>query len=380
MSQIRADNLNRVLTDPAWRASIPAWNSADLRASPNRLGTRNVSVDHVLDQERADRGHDHEDDFDQKLRFKGIEAERELWLTILPKIESNRRVVGRFNDCGSGCSVFIDPDTQRYVLRSHTCHLRFCPVCRRRIQKATIERLTASLGTIKRHTWQFITLTLRHTDRPLPEQLATLRKAFRNLRQQELWRTSVDRGFAILEVAYNSKKDEWHPHIHVLAHTEYIDWGLLRKAWKHVTAGSDNIDAAFINTAKSAATYVAKYLGKPPPTIFLERLGRATEYYQATRRSKFLITFGRHPERPQQLPLPISSTLEALGTLMNLWIASRSGDPTASKHLDRLKLQLAAETSYYARTLPGPPDPEHRPRPPPDAYRTVTSTEESPPF
>jgi hypothetical protein len=334
----------------------------------------------VLSQERADRRHDHEDTWEQKLRFKGVEAERELWLTILPKIEYNKHVLDRFNDCGSGCSVFFDPDAKRYVLRSHTCKLRFCPVCRRRIQRATIKRLTDGLGVLKRHTWQFITLTLRHTDRPLPEQLATLRKAFRNLRQQTLWRTSVDRGFAILEVAYNTKKDEWHPHIHVLAHTGFIDWGLLRKAWKHVTSGSDNIDAAFINTAKSAATYVAKYLGKPPPTIFLERVKRADEYYQATRRSKFLITFGTHPERPEQLPLPISPTLEALGSLTDLWIHAREGDPEARRHLDRLKLQLATETSYYTHVLPGTNDPEHRPRPPPDAYRTVTSTEESPPF
>jgi hypothetical protein len=334
----------------------------------------------VLDQERTNRGHDHEDDFDQKLRFKGVEAERELWLTILPKIEDNRRVLNRFNECGSGCSVFLDPEAQRYILRSHTCKLRFCPVCRRRIQRATIERLTTSLGTIRRHTWQFITLTLRHTDRPLPEQLATLRHAFRNLRQQTLWKESVDRGFAILEVAYNVKKDEWHPHIHVLAHTGFIDWGLLRKAWKHVTSGSDNIDAAFINTAKSAATYVAKYLGKPPPTIFLDRINRAAEYYRATRKAKFLITFGQHPKRPEQLPLPLSRTLEALGSLTDLWIASRNGDVEASKHLDRLKLQLQTETSYFTRTLPGPTAPENRPQPPPDMYRTVTSTEESPPF
>lgn len=380
MTQLRHDNLNRVLNDPRWRASIPAWNSFEVQASLNRLGTRNVSVDRVMKIEREARGHDHEDSYDQRLRFKGVESERDLWLTLLPKIEDNLRILSRFNGCGADTSVFYDPEADRYVLRSHTCKLRFCPVCRRRLQRGLVKRLTTSIGRVKRHTWQFITLTLRHTDRPLDMQLATLRKAFRNLRQQKLWKLNVDRGFAMLEVTYNAKKDEWHPHIHVLAHTGYIDWSLLRKAWKHVTGGSDNIDAGFINSAASAATYVAKYLGKPPPAVFLERIHRAYEYYQAIRRSKFLITFGRHPKRPEQLPLPISPVLEALGSLFDLHLASLDGDARASRHLDHLKLQLANETEYYTRRLPGREPPEHRERPPPDAYRIVQSTEEPPPF
>ena len=380
MSQTRIDNLERILIDPAYRASLPIWNNHEIRIRPNRLGTRNVAVEAVLKAERDRRGTDCEQAYDQQLRFKGVESERNLWLRLLPKIESTPKIISRFNDCGSGCSVFLDPETGRYILRSHTCHLRFCPVCRRRLQRAVIERITTSLGSIKRHTWQFITLTLRHTDNTLESQLAILRKAFRNLRQQKLWKSSVTHGFAILEITYSTKKDEWHPHIHVLAHTGFIDWSALRKAWKHVTSGSDNIDCGFINSAKSAASYVAKYLGKPPPLSFLERVHRAREYYAATARSKFLIPFGTHPKRPQQLPLPISPVLQALGRLEDLWIAARNGEPEASKHLDRIKLQLANESSWYQRTLNPPSATDAGPRSPPDVYRTIDSTEESPPF
>ena len=380
MSQTRADDLIEAPHEPRY---IP-WKNGKPPPPPsvplNSLGPWNVSVDRVREIEREARGHDHEDDFEQRFRFLGVEAERHLWLSILPTIEPKLTIRGRFDDCGTRCSVYLDTETNRYVLKPQTCKLRFCPVCRRRIQRAVVKRLTEALGEIKRHTWQFITLTIRHTDRPLADQLTALRSDFRKLRQHKLWKEAVTHGFAIIEITYNETTDQWHPHIHVLARTGFIDWSLLRKAWKHVTSGSDNIDCGFIQSSRSAATYVAKYLGKPPPLIFLERLHRAAEYYNATKRAKFLIPFGVHPKRQKQLPLEHPQHLLYLGSLSNIRIDALKGNPEAHAHLKRLHAQNHADVAFYLQHLSVPTDPATAPRPPPNVYRLIEATEETPPF
>lgn len=380
MSQATADNLTSPPKTPTPIDQIPGTPREAWNARLNSLGPRNVSVERVLANERADRGHDHEDDFEQRFRFLGVEAERDLWLSILPTLEPKLSIRNRFDDCGTRCSVYLDTETNRYVLKPQTCKLRFCPVCRRRIQRAVVKRLSEALGEIKRHTWQFITLTIRHTDRPLADQLSDLRSDFRKLRQHKLWKEAVSHGFAIIEITYNEEADQWHPHIHVLAHTGFIDWGMLRQAWKHVTSGSDNIDCGFIQSSRSAATYVAKYLGKPPPLIFLERLHRAAEYYNATKRAKFLIPFGVHPKRPEQLKLEHPQHLLFLGSLHQIHLDARNGNSEAHAHLKRLNAQNHADTAFYLQHLSVPTDPTTTPRPPPDAYRTIEATEGTPPF
>lgn len=380
MSSARIDNPIQPSETPTTVPTLPGMTREAWSARLNSLGTRSVSVDRVAQIERAERGHDHEDDYEQDFRFLGVEDERDLWLSILPTLESNQKIRERFDDCGTRCSVYLDTDTSRYVFKPQTCKLRFCPVCRRRIQRAVVKRLSDALGAIKRHSWQFITLTIRHTDRPLRDQLNALRHDFRKLRQHKLWRQNVSHGFAIIEITYNEAADQWHPHIHVLAHTQFIDWSLLRKAWKHVTGGSDNIDCGFIKSSKSAATYVAKYLGKPPPLVFRERIHRAGEYYDATKRAKFLIPFGRHPKREKQLPLEHPRHLIYLGSLWSIRIDADKGNHEANEHLKALTEQNHADAAFYLRHLTVPTDPTSSPRPPPDTYWTVDATEESPPF
>lgn len=151
--------------------------------------------------------------------------------------------------------------------------------------------------------WQFQTFTLKHSARPLPDQLDRLVRSFRKLRQRKLWREHVVTGYATIEVTFHPAgsyspngrqrlSDEWHPHLHVVARTDFIPWGPLRKAWLQVTGDSDNVDCEQCESASHAATYVAKYIGKPPDLALTGNMQRAAEYYESLQGRRLLMPFG----------------------------------------------------------------------------------------
>lgn len=253
---------------------------------------------------------------EQILRFQGCQAERQFWLDVLPEIEPDGRRVTRFQQCGGFAWVAEDPETGRLFFQAETCKLRICPVCRRRIQAKAAARVLDFMQQRPDEKWQFHTFTLKHSTAPLHQQLDRLINSFRKLRQRKLWRSHVVTGYAVIEVKFHPAGtyspndrlrtyDEWHPHLHVVARTDFIPWGPLRKAWHEVTGDSDNIDCEPCESASHAAHYVAKYIGKPANLALTGNTKRAAEYYHGLQSRRLLMPFGdTNLHRPPPPPPP----------------------------------------------------------------------------
>ncbi len=266
----------------------------------------------------------HHDQPEQLLRFQGVHGERQFWLNLLPRIEPDGRRVTRFQQCGGYAWVAEDAETGRLFLQPETCKLRICPVCRRRTQAKASARVLDFMNQHPDQKWQFQTYTLRHSTEPLPAQLDRLVKSFRKLRQRKLWRNHVITGYAVTEVTFHPAGtysptgrlrtyDEWHPHLHVVARTDFIPWGPLREAWLQVTGDSDGIDCEKCESSTHAAHYVSKYLGKPPDEALHNNPRRATEYYWSLQSRRLLMPFGDTAKhQPPPPPPPHRSTRVAL--------------------------------------------------------------------
>jgi hypothetical protein len=336
-----ARKAERVLSDPAFRAQQDVqWWHHDLQAirkvekcrdTNSRLDPRKITVEVP-----------HSDDYDQRFRFRRWPLERRFWLDHLPLVESSEVRIERWEQCGKRAALWLDSANDRYVLRSDTCKLRICPACRRRYQFAAIARIRDLLQDMKPRTWQFITLTVRHTKAPLAQQADFLKASFRRLRQRTVWKQSVAHGYAVLEIAYNTHKDEWHPHLHVLARCRYVDWRDLRKAWIAVTDGSSVIDCGYVRNQGSACDYVAKYLAKPPSLLDLPTPQRIAEYYAAIQNARFLMPFGRPPKPPQRPCLDTPAPLKFIGRLTQLHELARDGNTEAAQVLRKLVHRDAA--------------------------------------
>lgn len=299
-----------MVTAPPETPTLPA---ALVREVCSRLDPRTSSVEsphwspdhqqlHLLDtgpQEPTV----HHDQPEQLIRFQGLAEERQLWLDLLPTIEDNTSRVDRFRHCGAFASVRMDNETGHPYLDANTCKLRVCPACRKVLQYKTLARVLDFLYHHPADNWQFHTYTLRHSESPLTEQLDRLVHCFRLLRHRRLWKQRCGAGYAVIEITYhpagswspNGRQrttDEWHPHLHVLVQTTWLDWSLLHQDWREITTDSTQLDCANVTNLSHAARYVAKYLGKPPTLDFANDHHRATEYYHAINHRRLLMPFG----------------------------------------------------------------------------------------
>lgn len=136
-----------------------------------------------------------------------------------------------------------------------------------------------------------VTLTLRHSDTPLRDQIKRLTVCFNNLKRREWWKSRVKGGVMFTELKIG-RDDKWHVHCHIIAESDYLPNHELSHEWHAVTGDSPVVDVREIQNAESAAGYVAKYGSKPcdPSVIYSpERLKTAIEALKGVR---LATTFG----------------------------------------------------------------------------------------
>jgi hypothetical protein len=258
------------------------------------------------------------------------------------------------------------PDTGVFSIHSNGCNLRLCPRCCQRLQRRIFDRVKDLLTPCVANEWQMITLTLLHSDTPLSDQLDRLRSSFRKLRQRKLWKHAVRYGYAVIEITYNEETRHWHPHLHVLARVNWIDWSHLRDDWYAVTGDSNIIDCQQVRTGRNAALYVAKYVGKMPPDVVSADNGLLEDWYTALQGSRMLIRFGKHPPRQEPLPLSDNADLIRVERLSVMLNKASAGDPFSMRCIDALAEQRNALRSYFRRFNSSPDIPSDAdPDPPP---------------
>ena len=290
----------------------------------------------------------HRDSPEQIVRFRDCQPERQFWLDLLPNIDPNIRRIERFRSCGRWCFVARDLETGRLFLRGEACKLRICPACRRRIQHRSAARVLDFMAARPDEAWQFHTFTLRHGMSELSNQLDRLVTCFRKLRHRKTWRRNVRCGYAIIETTYHPKgtwspsgrqreHDEWHPHLHVIAATSFIDWGWLHEAWLSITGDSHDVDCSLVESPTHAAHYIAKYVGKPADLNLRAQPERAAEYFHAIANRRLLMPFGDTTKHTLPPPPPPPPT-ELVCRYADLRIAADRGSYPARCMLTNLLL------------------------------------------
>lgn len=260
------------------------------------IAENEANADNSLDALESPVDHQRALSFGHALQFGTAIGERELWLGVIDQLDLPFKTRERFKTCGDHPSVEYCPDTDRVRIQANHCKSRFCPKCRTHRQARWRETLKAAVTSLPNAEWKLITLTLKHCDDDLKTQLNHLRKSFRRLRQTDLWKQRIKWGIAVIEVSYNKTKDQWHPHLHILAPCNFIDYSKLRTCWMKATGGSHIIDVQRLSTPEHGISYLAKYLGKPPSVEVFLKEHRIHEYVDALRCAKMLLPFGSYPE------------------------------------------------------------------------------------
>lgn len=215
---------------------------------------------------------------------------RSKTLASFSRLNVKQSRIGRYAHCGMNAWVVrSDEPDPTYQVQCDRCHDRFCPACARERGSRYADRIAEKL---QGKTARMVTLTLRHTDQCLGEQISRLLKAFASLRRTELWRKTQTGGVSMLEVKQAKSCSNWHPHLHIITEGRYLPQKLLSQAWLAVTGDSYIVDVRAIRDAGQAVQYVTKYVTKPIHGAVFRSPGALDQAIQAFQGRRLCTTFG----------------------------------------------------------------------------------------
>jgi len=257
----------------------------------------------------------------------------------------------RFAFCGHAAWVYrTSGDNPTYKLKASYCHDRYCLPC----QVSRAQQLAATLfSQLPAGRLAFITLTIKHSDRPLADQLDFLTSSFRKLRTSKLWKASCDGGVAFVEVKMSKDRMRWHPHLHIIASASWIPQSDLAAAWHRITKTSFMVDIRPVTDRGKVKRYVTAYASKPMSYAPTNSPHKLQESIAALRGRRLCFTFGswrtfKLVARPEpELWVPICS-------LPQLILRAKGGESFAVNVLAKLKKDQQWQLNQ-TKTKRGPP-------------------------
>lgn len=189
----------------------------------------------------------------------------------------------RMHNCGKVVKYALDTvDEKKKLLYTETCESRFCARC----QKMKSIKLGQKLFTLtnylkveKEYRFLFITLTVPNVSKDdLKEEIKEINKAIDKMMKRKIFQ-QFKAYFTKLEITYNRKRNDYHPHIHLLVAVEknyfdksnkdYIKQEELLKHWQStkndysitqvdIRALKDNNDDKLMKSILELSKYEAK--------------------------------------------------------------------------------------------------------------------------
>lgn len=272
--------------------------------------------------------------------------------------------IDRFDHCGSDAWVFLNEETGDVAVHSMTCHDRYCLPC----ANARARRIAQSLvPLIEEHRSSHIVLTVRSSDAPLNEQVSQLLKWFTQLRRWKVWKKCVPGGFYAFELTKNRATKQWHPHIHVLGWSDWIDRAKLSAEWSRITGGSWNVGVSRVTSSETAVREVTKYVSKPLQRSILDDPRDLPTVMHALHGRHLSSTFGSWRGK-KLLPKPDpgeASKWKRWGTLNHLRAQQQAGDTWAVNAWSVLRDRQCRNDAVPDAPLFPMGDWQRSPRPPP---------------
>lgn len=203
----------------------------------------------------------------------------------------------RLRDCASA----IEINEKGQIVSANFCKNRYCPICQWRKSRKTFALAVNIQNKIEEKgnfQFLFLTLTLKNS-KNLSQGIDHILQSFKRLQDTKRFRRIVKGFIRTLEITYNQKTKEWHPHIHSIIavdnnyftekelYTDYEQWRALWKTVAHVDYFPQcNIQKINEEERAKAIAEISKYMVKP---IDLEISKESEEIYTHLLKS----TFGR---------------------------------------------------------------------------------------
>lgn len=192
-------------------------------------------------------------------------------------------------ECGTFLSFVGDKELNKIKMhRGNFCKHRFCPMCAWRKARKDALELSLMMQDIKiSYDKAFIFLTLTTPNvvaERLGDEIKKYNKSFDKLFKRKVVKRVVKGYVRKLEITYNEKRDDYHPHFHVLivvnksyftdvkAYLNQKEW---LRLWREATGISEitQVDVRRVKEQNSNELYeMAKYTGKDSDYLSNEKV------------------------------------------------------------------------------------------------------------
>lgn len=169
-----------------------------------------------------------------------------------------------FWKCRTKAWVYCYPETGLIKTVSNSCRGRWCPMCAEARVGIVAYNCYEFLGRQK--AVRFLTLTMKHSDLPLNEQIRRVKKCFIRLSRRVFWKKYVTGSVVFLHLKENDEKTQYHVHLHIFITGSYVPQEQLVAEWLKVTGDSIIVHVQAAHSEKELGTTIkdyARYAGCP---------------------------------------------------------------------------------------------------------------------
>ena len=232
------------------------------------------------------------DEIEENFRHGHWRARRVKVMAALARSGTGRVTCQHFACCGSDAMVQWSPKLKKHRISANYCKNRHCEPCMRAKAGKIAGNLRRRLEEGNHLSYRFLTLTLKHSKSALGDQIKRLYRAFRKMRSMDLWKINQRGGVFAVEVKWDARSREWHPHLHVICEGDHMSRERLSAAWLACTGDSFVVDIRILASGRDAAHYVSKYVAKGTSGEVWDDLDAASEWITATRGLRMCASFG----------------------------------------------------------------------------------------
>lgn len=265
---------------------------------------------------------------------------------------ANPKRLERFRQCGSCAVVEWSEELQRHRITCWHCRDRMCEPCQKKRQRE-LRAIIQNNG--KGKETRFVTLTLKHRDEPLRDQVSRLRRAFNRLKRCKPWKRAINGGVAILEVkrveSHEAENDQgiryitdglWHVHLHIVCTGSWIDRDALCAEWFAITGDSWDVDVRLCRDPEKASHYLAKYVTKGTNAEVYGKEIWLREFVDSTRGTRVYNVFGNWKSMKEDADeQPEAKDWRSVCTVHELHEAAHRGEKWAIELYSKLHRQAA---------------------------------------
>jgi hypothetical protein len=229
----------------------PVLTADDFSSSASSLDSLETSIDSVLPACYND------------LRFEKhreeLSAAIEMYATLDATTSGHRTF--DLTECHHYAWFTRHKITGQVKVQANSCRLRWCPVCAEAKQLRIRDAVSKWLKGFTKP--RFITLTCSHSSDTLDVQIDNLYRSFRLLRTHKQISKKLRGGVWFFQLKRGKKDHCWHPHLHVLVDSDYINQKELSLEWLRTTGNSYIVDIRAVKDPGKVADYVSRYCAKP---------------------------------------------------------------------------------------------------------------------